>query len=106
MMNERLQTKYMTVLEDMYVRESYTLAEIREKHRVNQYFLIVVKKLGYVKKVDGKKLYTWNSGAPTKRHMNRIRTELIEIKLKRSTKRVPAKRKTIKLLWGLITYEV
>jgi hypothetical protein len=106
MMNQRLQTKYMTVLEDMYVRESYTLAEIREKHRVNQYFLIVVKKLGYVKKVDGKKLYTWNSGAPTKRHMNRIRTEMIEIKLKKPAKRVPAKRKTIKLLWGLITYEV
>ncbi len=105
-MNERLQTKYMTVLEDMYVRDSYTLAEIREKHRVNQYFLIVVKKLGYVKKIDGKKLYTWSSGAPTKRHMNRIRTEMIEIKLKKSTKRAPAKRKTIKLLWGLITYEV
>jgi len=106
MMNQRLQTKYMTVLEDMYVRESYTLAEIREKHRVNQYFLIVVKKLGYIKKVDGKKLYTWNSGAPTKRHMNRIRTELIEIKLKKSTNKVTVKRKTIKLLWGLITYEV
>ena len=106
MMNQRLQTKYMTVLEDMYVRDSYTLSEIREKHRVNQYFLIVVKKLGYVKKVDGKKLYTWNSGAPTKRHMNRIRTELIEIKLKKSTNKVTVKRKTIKLLWGLITYEV
>jgi hypothetical protein len=109
MMNQRLQAKYMTVLEDMYVRDSYTLADIRDKHRINQYFLIAVKKLGYVKKVEGKRLYTWNSGSPTKRHLNRIKTELMTIQLKKVSKRQPKAeppRKTIvKLFWGLITYE-
>lgn len=108
-MNKRMQTKYMTVLEDMYVRDSYTLAEIREKHRISQYFLIVVKKLGYVKKIDGKRQYTWNSGSPTRRHLNRIKTELMTIQLKKVSKRQPKAeppRKTIvKLFWGLITYE-
>ena len=108
-MNQRLQAKYMTVLEDMYVRDSYTLADIRDKHRISQYFLIAVKRLGYVKKVDGKRLYTWNSGSPTKRHLNRIKTELMTIQLKKVSKRQPKAeppRKTIvKLFWGLITYE-
>jgi hypothetical protein len=105
MMNKRMQTKYMTVLEDMYVRDSYTLAEIREKHRISQYFLIVVKKLGYVKKIDGKRQYTWNSGSPTKRHLNRIKVELMTVMLKKK-KTPPRQEKTvIKLFWGLITYE-
>ena len=105
MMNKRLQAKYMTVLEDMYVRDSYTLAEIREKHRISQYFLIVVKKLGYVKKIDGKRQYTWNSGSPTKRHLNRIKVELMTVMLKKK-KTTPRPEKTvIKLFWGLITYE-
>ena len=95
----------MTVLEDMYVRDSYTLAEIREKHRISQYFLIVVKKLGYVKKIDGKRQYTWNSGSPTKRHLNRIKVELMTVMLKKK-KTPPRQEKTvIKLFWGLITYE-
>lgn len=106
MMNERLQAKYMTVLEDMYVTDNFTLVEIRNKHRINQYFLIVVKKLGYVKKIDGKKLYTWCSGAPTKRHMNRIKSELMTLELKKKKKITPRSSKTIvKLFWGLITYE-
>lgn len=103
MMNERLQAKYMTVLNDMYTRDSYTLAEIRDKHRINQYFLIVVKRLGYVKKVDGKRLYAWCSGAPTKRHMNRIKTELMM--LKKAPKKQPRRKTIVKLFWGLITYE-
>ena len=105
MMNERLQAKYMTVLEDMYVRDSYTLAEIRDKHRINQYFLIVVKRLGYVKKVDGKRLYSWCSGAPSKRHMNRIKSELMTLKLNKKKPRKKVSKTIVKLFWGLITYE-
>ena len=99
-----MQTKYMTVLEDMYVRDSYTLAEIREKHRISQYFLIVVKKLGYVKKIDGKRQYTWNSGSPTRRHLNRIKAELMTKVSKRQP--ITPKKTIVKLFWGLISYEV
>lgn len=104
-MNERMQAKYMTVLEDMYVRDSYTLAEIRDKHRINQYFLIAAKKLGYVKKIKGKKLYTWDSGAPTKRHLNRIKVELMTIRFKTKRQPSPSNKTIVKLFWGLITYE-
>jgi hypothetical protein len=105
MMNERLQAKYMTVLEDMYVTEKFTLVEMRSKHKVSQYFIIIVKKLGYIQKINGKKFYTWCSGTPTKRHLNRIKVELMTVMLKKK-KTTPRQEKTvIKLFWGLITYE-
>ena len=97
----------MTVLEDMYVTDKFTLVDMRNKHKVSQYFIIVVKKLGYIQKIDGKKLYTWSSGTPTKRHMNRIKVELMTVMLKK--KKTPPRTETsktvIKLFWGLITYE-
>lgn len=109
MMNERLQAKYMTVLEDMYITDKFTLVEMRSKHNVSQLFIIVVKKLGYIQKNDGKKLYSWKSGTPTKRHLNRIKSELMSIHLNKASKRQPKvepPRKTIvKLFWGLVTYE-
>lgn len=101
MMNERMQTKYMTVLEDMYVSGKFKLNDIRVKHRVDTRLFAAAKRAGFiVKREDG---YTWESGAPTKRHLNRIKVELMTIQLK--TKRQPRKKTIVKLLWGLITYE-
>jgi hypothetical protein len=106
MMNERMQTKYMTVLEDMYVRKSFTLVEMREKHRVQQNFFIVVKRLGYIKKVDGKRRYIWNSGTPTKRHLNRVKNAMVTLHVTREVKQQQPSKRVVKILWGLITYEL
>lgn len=105
-MNERMQAKYMTVLEDMYVRDTFKLNEIRVKHKVDTRLFVAAKKAGFISKERNG--YKWCSSAPTKRHLNRIKVELMSIYLKKSNKRQPkpAPSKTIiKLFWGLITYE-
>jgi hypothetical protein len=97
MMNERMQTKYMTVLEDMYLSDGFKLQEMRSKHRVSAYLITICVKLGYVQKTKGT-WYKWTKGLPSKRHLSRIKQELDNLKA--------PKPRTIKLLWGLITYEV
>lgn len=103
MMNERLQAKYMTVLEDMYVSGNFKLNDIRVKHKVDTRLFAAAKTAGFiVKRRNG---YTWESGAPTKRHLNRIKVELMTLQLKKSSKRQPSKKTIVKLFWGLISYE-
>lgn len=103
MMNERLQAKYMTVLEDMYVSGNFKLNDIRVKHKVDTRLFAAAKTAGFiVKRRNG---YTWDSGAPTKRHLNRIKVELMTIKLKTKRQPSPSKKTIVKLFWGLITYE-
>jgi len=94
MMNERMQTKYMTVLEDMYLSDEFKLHEMRAKHRVSSRMISICVKIGYVQKVQGT-WYKWTKGLPSKRHLSRIKKELDT-----------PKKRVIKLLWGLITYEV
>lgn len=89
-----MQTKYMTVLEDMYLSDSFKLHEMRAKHRVSQYLITICVKLGYIEKTKGTR-YRWAKGLPTKRHLSRIKQELDK-----------PKKRVVKLLWGLITYEV
>jgi hypothetical protein len=99
MMNERMQTKYMTVLEDMYLSPKFKLQQMRSKHMVSQYLITICVKLGYIEKTKGT-WYRWVKGVPTMRHIRRIKTELEAMNVKKPKKRV------VKLLWGLITYEV
>ena len=94
MMNERMQTKYMTVLEDMYLSDGFKLHEMRAKHRVSARLISICVKLGYVQKTKGT-WYKWSKGLPSKRHLIRIKQELDT-----------PKKRVVKLLWGLITYEV
>jgi hypothetical protein len=94
MMNQRLQTKYMTVLEDMYLSDEFKLHEMRAKHRVSARLISICVKLGYVQKTKGT-WYKWSKGLPSKRHLSRIKQELDT-----------PKKRVVKLLWGLITYEV
>jgi hypothetical protein len=97
MMNERMQTKYMTVLEDMYLSDGFKLQEMRAKHRVSQYLITICVKLGYVQKTKGT-WYKWTKGLPSKRHLSRIKQEFESMQ--------KPKKRVVKLLWGLITYEV
>jgi hypothetical protein len=97
MMNERMQTKYMTVLEDMYLSDGFKLQEMRSKHRVSQYLITICVKLGYIEKTKGTR-YRWVKGLPSKRHLSRIKNELEAMQ--------KPKKRLVKLLWGLITYEV
>jgi hypothetical protein len=94
MMKERMQTKYMTVLEDMYLSDEFKLHEMRAKHRVSARLISICVKLGYVQKTRGT-WYKWSKGLPSKRHLSRIKQELDT-----------PKKRVVKLLWGLITYEV
>jgi hypothetical protein len=94
MMKERMQTKYMTVLEDMYLSDEFKLHEMRAKHRVSARLISICVKLGYVQKTKGT-WYKWSKGLPSKRHLSRIKQELDT-----------PKKRVVKLLWGLITYEV
>ena len=97
MMNQRMQTKYMTVLEDMYLSPKFKLQKMREKHSVSQYLITICVRLGYIKKTTGT-WYKWTSGVPKKTHLTRIKNEFAAMK--------KPKKIVVKILWGLISYEV
>ena len=95
-MNERVQTKYMTVLEDMYLNDEFKIEDIRKKHGVGKQLFNACIRLGYIKKVSYGR-YRWDKGVPRIQHITKVS---VELKVMKQPKR------TIKLLWGLITYEV
>jgi hypothetical protein len=53
--------------------------------------------LGYIKKTTGT-WYKWTSGVPKKTHLTRIKNEFAAMK--------KPKKIVVKILWGLISYEV
>ena len=100
MIKERTQAKYMTVLEDMYKLNRFSCPNMSRKHGVSHNLFKATKELGYIIKIDNTAKYRWAVKRPTRRHLNRVTMVL-------NTMSVPKKKKTIvKLLWGLITYEV
>jgi len=66
-------------------------------HRVSQYLITICVKLGYIEKTKGTR-YRWVKGLPSKRHLSRIKQEFESMQ--------KPKKRVVKLLWGLIIYEV